>query len=187
MLKLRAATEFQARAKIGAPAHITTGIASANSIQPSARGAPHVPMRRGAQCPSIASAASGTPKPTPTQKRRVISASSGSAASSRAGAAGSSDMPHTGHAPGRSWRTCGCIGHVHPPSGPGAVDDLGDIGVISSGPRQRAGLKFPRGATREPALAQSLGRPGYASHAPSSRSGSPAPLSRAAHGLWRRR
>jgi hypothetical protein len=46
------------------------------------------------------------------QKRRRKSTSSGLSPSSRLGSSGSSAMPHFGQAPGRFYRTSGCIGQV---------------------------------------------------------------------------
>ena len=61
----------------------------------------------------MAMASSGTDSATPTQKRRVMSRSSGFAASPAAGVIGSSAMPQIGQLPGSLRTICGCIGQVH--------------------------------------------------------------------------
>jgi hypothetical protein len=58
-------------------------------------------------------ARSGIESVTPTQKRRVMSASSGLTSSSAEGVIGSSAMPQIGQLPGALRTISGCIGHVH--------------------------------------------------------------------------
>jgi hypothetical protein len=107
-LEKRFFTDAHARAKNGAPAQSTTGVASANST--------HTTSFAGSVCASdvvmctIASASTGTVKMRLTQKRRVMSRSSGFSTSAAVTVRGSRAMPHFGHVPGRSLTTSGCIG-----------------------------------------------------------------------------
>src|SRR5580765_1544397 len=55
----------------------------------------------------------GAPRTRPSQKRRVMSTSSGLGASERSATRGSSAIPHFGQAPGRSLRTSGSIGQTY--------------------------------------------------------------------------
>jgi hypothetical protein len=121
----------------GAPAHSTTGLASASWSQPTSRES---------ICPSIANASSGTDSASPTQNRRVMSASSGFGASPPAmGCIGSSAMPQIGQEPGASRITSGCIGQVHGPPGAAA------LGIEAGrGPRNRSGSAVNRSRQRAP-------------------------------------
>ena len=116
MFGLRCTNDCHMRSKNGQPHHNTTGVASASwmrltrAIPRRCDSAPPVAMS------PIASRKTGAPKTTPTQKRRVMSTSSGLGASVRSLAlviTGSSAMPHIGQAPGRSLTTSGCMGHVY--------------------------------------------------------------------------
>ena len=107
MLRLRVSSERQPRAKNGAPAHSTTGVASANEIQ----------FDHGGICirprwPPISSANTGIVSASAIQNRLVMSISSGSGASSSETCSGSSAMPQIGQAPGPICFTSGCIGQV---------------------------------------------------------------------------
>ncbi|MGY3440277.1 hypothetical protein ACVW17_000278 [Bradyrhizobium sp. USDA 4473] len=109
MLRLRVTTDCQPRAKNGAPAHSTTGVASTNEIQ--------FDQPIGTRCISprwlpISSTNTGKVSARPIQNRRVISISSGSGPSSSETCSGSSAMPQIGQEPGPTWRTSGCIGQV---------------------------------------------------------------------------
>jgi hypothetical protein len=107
MLGLRLATDCTPRTKNGHPAQSTIGIDSTSSTQLWV--CMSMSCRR---CPAMASAVTTTVKGNVHQKRRRKSTSSGLSLSSRLGISGSSAMPHFGQAPGWSWRTSGCIGHV---------------------------------------------------------------------------
>jgi hypothetical protein len=64
----------------------------------------------------------GIDRATPTQNRRVMSASSGLGPLSAVTVTGSSAIPQIGHEPGPGRRTSGCIGQVHSVASPaGAV------------------------------------------------------------------
>ncbi len=108
MLSRRLTSEAQPRAKNGPPHHSTTGVASTNSIQMAARGG-----SASTRCPAIAMTTSGTDNANPTQKRRIMSRSSGLAVSPAAGVIGSSAMPQIGQLPGSDRTISGCIGQVH--------------------------------------------------------------------------
>ena len=95
------------------PHHSTTGVASTSCNQTAAR-----PGRNARKCSVIANATNGNDSATPTQKRRVMSASSGLAASAVAGVIGSSAMPQIGQLPGPLRTISGCIGQVHLPAAP---------------------------------------------------------------------
>ena len=58
---------------------------------------------------------------TPTQNRRVMSASSGLGPVSAVTVTGSSAIPQMGHEPGPGRRISGCMGHVHSVTSPGLV------------------------------------------------------------------
>ncbi len=100
MLRLRLRIDCHPRAKKGAPPQSTTGVASRSWSQ----GFPIIPMD---------TIISGTVSATLTQKRRVMSASSGSGPSSSVTVSGSRAMPHFGHAPGRSDITSGSMGQTY--------------------------------------------------------------------------
>ena len=112
MFRLRVTIDCQPRTKNGQPPHSTTGAASASCIQRCAVTL-SLATRSGATISLIASASTGTVSARLTQKRRVMSTSSGFGLSSAAsGSTGSSAMPHLGQWPGPIWRTSGCIGQV---------------------------------------------------------------------------
>ena len=112
MLGLRFVTDAQARAKKGHPAHHTTGVAHASCSQFDAVR----PITAGTRSPSsispIARAKTGKPTRAAHRNRRVMSSSSGLAASGTT-VRGSRAMPHFGHTPGPSCTTSGCIAHVY--------------------------------------------------------------------------
>ena len=112
MLRLRLTSDCQARTKNTQPPHSTTGVASANSIQLSVRGAASHSNESPTYSP-IARMTSGTVSTALTQKRRVMSSSSGLSSSSRLTVIGSRCMPHFGHEPGSSRTISGCIGQVY--------------------------------------------------------------------------
>ena len=58
---------------------------------------------------------------TPTQNRRVMSASSGLGPVSAVTVTGSSAIPQIGHEPGPGRRISGCIGQVHSATSPGVA------------------------------------------------------------------
>ena len=88
---------------------------------------------------------SGNDSTTPTQKRRVISASSGLPASPAVGVIGSSAMPQIGQLPGPSRTISGCIGQVHSAPCGAAVG-----GGIGSSPTKRSGSATNRSRQRAP-------------------------------------
>ena len=122
MLRLRLTTEAQPRRKNGAPAHSTTGVAKASWIPFVAR-SPSIWCRPSqGRWPPMSSRNTGAVSTSPIQKRRVMSASSGSGPIAAAGSSGSSAMPQIGQAPGPSRRISGCIGQVYSaPSGGGGT------------------------------------------------------------------
>jgi hypothetical protein len=110
-------TDVQPRSKNGQPAHQTTGVARASWIHadvfsgitswiPGNR-SPPMPRRR-----------TGTDSATPTQNRRVMSASSGLGPVSAVTVTGSSAIPQIGQEPGPGCRTSGCIGQVYSTTSP---------------------------------------------------------------------
>ncbi len=110
MLRLRETSDAHPRWKNGQPAQSTTGVARANWIQLDARELTS-PIRKG-RCPPISRTNTGTESASPTQNRRVMSASSGLGPVSAVTVTGSSAMPQIGQTPGPTCRTCGCIGQV---------------------------------------------------------------------------
>ncbi len=112
MLRLRVTTDCQPRTKNGQPPQSTTGVASTSSSQVSVRGvASH--SKESPTTPPMATITSGTVSAALTQKRRVMSASSGFSSSSSVTVVGSSAMPQMGQSPGASRTTSGCIGQVY--------------------------------------------------------------------------
>ncbi len=61
----------------------------------------------------IAIASSGAVRTTLTQKRRVMSRSSGFSSTAAVTVRGSSAIPQIGHDPGPGRTICGCIGQVY--------------------------------------------------------------------------
>ena len=101
MFGLRLTSEVQKRWKNGQPPQSTTGVASANSIQESeplfgcclcTRGRP--------SCGTCRAGCRGTVSARLTQKRRVMSRSSGFSSADAVTVRGSRAMPQIGHAPG---------------------------------------------------------------------------------------
>ena len=112
MFGLRLTTDAHPRSKKGRPAHSTTGTAQASWIQfDTARLSGSTPAP--ASISVIAMPNTGNPIAAAMRKRRVMSASSGLGASSCVTVRGSNAIPHSGHAPGCSRTTSGCIGHVY--------------------------------------------------------------------------
>ncbi len=107
MLGLRLRIDCTPRTRNGQPAHRTTGVVSASSIQ-LCRGKP--PCTR--VWPNIASSVAITVSGSVHQNRRRKSVSSGFSSSSSEGITGSSVMPQIGQLPGAGCRICGCIGQV---------------------------------------------------------------------------
>ena len=112
MLRWRLMMEAQPRWKNGHPAQRTTGVARANSSQPSA-----LPAKRccsglaGSKSESMM-ASSGSVRAAAIQRRRVMLSSSGFDAS-RVAVIGSSAMPQMGQIPGLSRTISGSIGQVY--------------------------------------------------------------------------
>jgi hypothetical protein len=112
MFGVRVAIDRQPRTKKGQPAHSTTGVPKASPIQFAAR----MSMKRPMPPPimsAIAMRKTGAPNTSASQKRRVMSTSSGFGASSSVTTRGSSAIPQIGQAPGWSRTISGCIGQVY--------------------------------------------------------------------------
>ena len=62
--------------------------------------------------PPISRTKTGNVRTSPTQNRRVMSASSRFSPTSAVALTGSSVIPQMGQLPGPTWRICGCIGQV---------------------------------------------------------------------------
>ena len=112
MFRLRVRTEAQPRTKKGHPAHSTTGVARMSWSQTEAR-AEIRSCRKGTKWRPISRITIGMVKAVATQKRRVMSASSGLGPVSAVTVTGSRAIPQIGHGPGPGRRISGCIGHVH--------------------------------------------------------------------------
>src|SRR5271166_5802174 len=105
--------EAQPRLKNGQPPHNTTGVESTNWIHTRARllrnrctGSPGI-------IPDMESTRTGVARARLTQKRRVMSTSSGLASSSKLTVRGSKDIPHSGQDPGSDLTIWGCMGHTY--------------------------------------------------------------------------
>ena len=101
------------RAKKGAPAQMTTGVASTSSTQAWIDGGSRPCSGQPGLIPPMARRKTGTVRTRPIQKRRVMSRSSVSSAGSRVVTTGSSAIPHFGHAPGAASRISGCMGQTY--------------------------------------------------------------------------
>ena len=110
MLRLRVTSDCHPRTKNGQPAHSTTGVANTNWSQFDQVGSTII--CRLARWPPISTTTTGSARASPSQKRRLISTSSGFGSDVAATSSGSSAMPQIGQAPGPTWRICGCIGQV---------------------------------------------------------------------------
>ena len=113
MFGLRCWIDCHPRTKNGQPAQSTTGVASANCSQDANVAPSDRSMGRPGNMSPIATTSNGTVRATPTQNRRVMSASSGFSPSSRVTVFGSSAIPQIGHEPGATRTISGCIGHTH--------------------------------------------------------------------------
>ena len=112
MLREREVSEFSPRTRTAMPPRAQTGIEKANELHPEVFMSGKAACREAGTCSAIASASTGTVSVKPNQNRRVMSTSSGFGPSSPVATTGSSAMPHFGQAPGPTWRTSGCMGHV---------------------------------------------------------------------------
>ena len=142
MLGRAAAIEAAPRWRSGHPPQATTGVASASSIQASARPASACRSGSPGSISAMAARKSGSVRTRLSQKRRLMSTSSGLASSAAFGARGSSAMPQRGQAPGSERTTSGCIGQVY--SAPGGADGS------ARGPAQRAGSARKRSRRAQP-------------------------------------
>src|ERR1700730_11714888 len=117
------------RAKKGHAAQSTTGVAKTNSIQAIGPG----PRARRTGIPGsrsdIEMSIRGSVSPTLTQKRRVISRSSGSGSAAIAVTRGCRAIPQIGQAPGWSLTISGSIGQKYSV----AADFAGDVVAIGRG------------------------------------------------------
>jgi hypothetical protein len=111
MLSWRVTIDLHPRSKNGHPPQITTGVASANSIQFRSRWPVSVPSGSPGSSSEIMNTRIGTVRISPARNRRVMSSSSG-LRSFAVTTRGSSAMPQIGQLPGRSRTISGCIGHV---------------------------------------------------------------------------
>ena len=92
-------TDVQPRSKNGQPAHSTTGVARTSWIHADAV-AEITSCSAGNRSPPIPRTSTGTDSATPTQNRRVMSASSGLGPVSAVTMTGSSAIPQIGQEPG---------------------------------------------------------------------------------------
>src|SRR5262252_121513 len=117
MFGLTFTNDAHIRSKNGRPHQSTTGIDSHSSTQLIAPTPKRCISAPPVAISPIVNRNTGMVQTTPTQKRRVISTSSGLGVSMSSADAtssiGSSAIPHFGHAPGLSLMTSGSIGHVH--------------------------------------------------------------------------
>src|ERR1700676_1613316 len=127
MLRLRLTIDSHPRSNSGAPAQITTGVASDSSIH--VRADPGITRAIGLPgiMSDISMSISGSASATLTQKRCVMSASSGETASLALTTRGSSVIPQIGQLPGSERTICGCIGQTY------SVFVAGCIGATDSG------------------------------------------------------
>jgi len=118
MFELRWTTDCQPRTKKGPPPHRTTGVARMSCVDSTAL-APRLANAAPNSISPMANTTSGTVRPRLTQKRRVMSRSSGWGPSSElSSVSGSSAMPQIGQLPGPLCRICGCIAGVEAVVGP---------------------------------------------------------------------
>ena len=119
MLGLRLTIETQKRWKNGQPPHKTTGVLRRNWIHSRTWNEATRPSGLPGIISPMASNRTGTLNARLTQKRRVMSRSSGFS-SSTAAVRGSSAIPQIGHAPGSVRTISGCIGQVYSTADTGA-------------------------------------------------------------------
>jgi hypothetical protein len=106
-------TDCTARTKNGQPPHSTTGVASTSWSQTPVRGSSRDSKCSPGTISPMVQITSGSVRMALTQKRRVMSSSSLVSSSPSTTPAGSSAMPHSGHAEARTSRTSGCMGQVY--------------------------------------------------------------------------
>ena len=113
MFGLRFTRDVRKRWKKGHPPQSTTGVARANSSQ--GRDAlPRIRCRGISQnIAAMAIASRGAVRSALTQKRRVMSRSSGLSSAVAVTVRGSRAIPQIGHQPGSVRTIWGCIGHVY--------------------------------------------------------------------------
>src|SRR6266567_7414700 len=115
MLGLRLTRDVQKRWKNGKPHQRTTGVARRNSNHCRLNGGRKTLIESmcGKNMLLIAITISGALRITPTQKRRVISRSSGFSSTAAVTVRGSRAMPQMGHDPGSERTISGCMGQVY--------------------------------------------------------------------------
>jgi len=113
MFRLRFAIDCQARTKNGPPPQTTTGVARKSCVHAATRGDTRWRSGWPGSMSPITDASNGKVSTVLTQKRRVMSRSSGFTSSAALTVLGSSAMPHMGQAPGPGRTIWGCIGHVY--------------------------------------------------------------------------
>ncbi len=142
MFGLRLTSEVQKRWKKGAPPQSTTGVARANSSQgrielqgknrsPTMTNAPMKAC--GQNMVPMAMASRGAVRARLTQKRRVMSRSSGFSSCAAVTVRGSSAMPQIGHEPGPGRTTSGCMGQVYSMRADGAAGTSGSSAIPQEG------------------------------------------------------
>src|SRR6516162_9018881 len=113
MFGLRFTIEAQPRWKNGQPPHNTTGVESANWIHIRARTLKSLCTGSPGIIPDMESMRTGVASARLTQKRRVMSVSSGFASSSKLTVRGSKAIPQSGQEPGSDLTISGCMGHTY--------------------------------------------------------------------------
>src|SRR6516165_5204296 len=113
MFGLRFTIEAQPRWKNGQPPHSTTGDASANWIHTKARSLKSRCTGSPGTIPDMESRRTGVASARLTQKRRVMSTTSGFTSSSRLTIRGSKAIPQRGQEPGADLTISGCMGHTY--------------------------------------------------------------------------
>src|SRR6516164_642845 len=121
MFGLRFTIEAQPRWKNGQPPHNTTGVESANWIHTRARPLKNLCTGSPGIIADMESTRTGVASARLTQKRRVMSVSSGFASSSKLTVRGSKAIPQSGQKPGSDLTISGCMGHVYSVLRAGAV------------------------------------------------------------------
>src|SRR5215467_8525711 len=106
MLRLRDTSDLQPRTKNGHADQRTTGVEKRSWIVPETLADGMIEWTPG-RWSAIARANTGTVSPSPIQKRRVMSASSGLGTGSALAVTGSSAIPHLGQWPGPICRISG--------------------------------------------------------------------------------
>ena len=113
MFTLRLTREAHPRVKNGQPPQRTTGVARTNCTKVRRRLENTCWIGCAGNMSDMASSKRGTVRITLIQNRRVMSTSSGFAASSRLTVCGSRAIPQMGQVPGSDWTISGCMGQTY--------------------------------------------------------------------------